>query len=242
MRKLLLTLALALVPGLLVAAPKGGNYMSVDVDPHDKQSLQRGAMLFANYCMACHEASLMRYNRIGQDLGLDDALVEQYLIFKPEVQVHDVMTNVMTESDAEQWFGAPAPDLTLYARRHGPDRVYTFLNGFFRDDGQPFGVNNIVVSGVSMPHVLQDLQGLPEPRYEERDGRMVVVGVEEATNGRLSPDEYRALTRDLTNFMDYMAEPVKAERERLGVRVLVFLFIFLIVAYLLKREYWKDVH
>lgn len=216
--------------------------MSVDVDPHDKQSLQRGAMLFANYCMACHEASLMRYNRIGQDLDLDEDLVQQYLIFNPESQVHDVMTNVMTEADAEQWFGAPAPDLSLYARRHGPDRLFTFLNSFYRDDAQPFGVNNTVVAGVSMPHVLQDLQGLPEPRYEERDGRMVVVGVEESANGRLSPAEYRATMRDLTNFLDYVAEPVKAERERLGVRVLIFLFIFMIVAYLLKREYWKDVH
>lgn len=242
MRKILLTLTLALLPGLLVTLPASSASASVDVDPHDKQSLQRGAMLFANYCMACHEASLMRYNRIGQDLGLDEDLVEQYLIFKPGTQVHDVMTNVMSQSDAEQWFGAPAPDLTLYARRHGPDRVYRFLTGFYRDDDQPFGVNNTVVSGVSMPHVLEVMQGLPEPRYEERDGRMVVVGVEEATNGKVSPAEFRGAMRDLTNFMDYMAEPVKAERERLGVRVLIFLFIFLIVTYLLKREYWKDVH
>ncbi len=242
MRKFLLTLTLALVPGLLVALPANSASASVDVDPHDKQSLQRGAMLFANYCMACHEASLMRYNRIGQDLGLDDELVERYLVFKPGAQAHDVMTNVMSQEDAEQWFGAPAPDLTLYARRHGPDRVYQILTGFYRDDDQPFGVNNTVVSGVSMPHVLQDLQGLAEPRYEERDGRMVVVGVEEANNGQLSPAEFSAAMRDVTNFMDYMAEPVKAERERLGVRVLIFLFIFLIVAYLLKREYWKDVH
>ncbi|MCC5810252.1 MAG: cytochrome c1 [Ectothiorhodospiraceae bacterium] len=244
MRKFLLTLTLALMPGLLLAAPSGGNYMSANVDPHDKQSLQRGAKLFANYCMACHEASLMRYQRIGQDLGLSDDLVEQFLIFTPDTQIHDVMTNAMTEEDAEQWFGAPAPDLTLYARRHGPDRLYTFLNGFYRDDNQRWGVNNTVVTGVSMPHVLQSLQGMPEPVYEESNGDRVLVGtdVPEEAAGSVSQAEYRAMMRDLTNFLDYVAEPVKAERERLGYRVLIFLFIFLVVAYLLKREYWKDVH
>lgn len=245
MRRVLLILMLALLPSwAALAAPAGGGYMSVDVDPFDKQSLQRGAKYFANYCMACHEASLMRYNRIGRDLGISDDLVEEYLIFKPGAEVQDLMTNAMSSEDAEDWFGATAPDLSLYARANGPERLYTFLNSYYRDDSQPWGVNNLVVSGVSMPHVLQDLQGLPEPVHDERNGSMVVTGValDEDSGGRLSPAEYRAVTRDITNFLAYVSEPTKAERQKLGIRVIIFLLVFFGVAYLLKREYWKDVH
>lgn len=243
MKKFLITCLLALLPVAAWAAPSGGPMMSADVDPHDKASLQRGAKLFANYCMACHEAELIRYNRIGRDLGLDDELVEQYLMFMPDAQLFDGMTNAMSNEDAQDWFGAPAPDLSLTARRHGADWVYTFLNSFYQDDSSSTGVNNLVLEGVSMPHVLQELQGLQQPVYEEVSGEEVITHLELSDNGGLmTPGEYRAATRDITNFLDYVAEPVKAERERLGVRVLIFLFLFLVVAYLLKREYWKDVH
>ncbi|MCP1673872.1 ubiquinol-cytochrome c reductase cytochrome c1 subunit [Natronocella acetinitrilica] len=245
MRRLILCMMLAIVPaGAINAAGPSGSYMSADVDPFDTESLQRGARHFVNYCMACHEAHMMRYNRIGRDLGISDEMLQEYLIFTPDTEVHDTMRNAMSSEDAEDWFGAAAPDLTLYARAQGADRLYTFLNSFYRDDNQPWGVNNLVVSGVSMPHVLQSLQGLPEPVYEERNGSMVVAGLElpSSAAGILSAAEYRAMTRDLTNFLDYVAEPVKAERQRLGFRVIIFLLIFFGVAYLLKREYWKDVH
>ena len=244
MKKYLLICLCILFPAHVWGAPAGGNMMDVDVDPFDKESLQRGAQLFANYCMACHEAHLIRYNRIGQDLGLDDELVEKYLIFKPGAQLFDGMTNAMTDEDAEEWFGAPAPDLSLTARRHGPRYIYTFLNAFYEDEDAPLGVNNLVISGTSMPHVLEELQGLPIAVREEIEGaeQITELKVDDDRAGLMSASEYRAATRDLTNFLDYVAEPIKAERRRLGVRVLIFLFFFLVVAYLLKREYWKDVH
>ena len=241
MRKLLLTLSLVLMPALAWSALD--DRMAVDVDPHDKNSLQRGAKLFANYCMACHEASLIRYNRIGQDLGLDDDLVEKYLIFKPETQIQETITNAMTEEDAESWFGVPVPDLSLTARRHGPDYIYTFLNRFYVDEDSTVGFENTVIGGTSMPHVLEALQGRQHPVYEERNGEDVLVGFElEEGTGAMSESEYRAATRDLTNFLDYVAEPVKAERQRMGVWVLLFFAVFTVLAYFLKKEYWKDVH
>ncbi|MEX0731525.1 MAG: cytochrome c1 [Aquisalimonadaceae bacterium] len=243
MKKFLLTCLLALMPVMAWPAPSGVQMMSADVDPHDKASLQRGAKLFANYCMACHEAKLIRYNRIGRDLGLDDEMLEKYLMFKPDAQLFDGMTNAMTDEDATDWFGASAPDLSLTARRNGPDWVYTFLNSYYADDTNSTGVNNLVLAGVSMPHVLQELQGLQTAVREEVDGQEVITRLAASENGGvMSAAEYRSATRDITNFLDYVAEPVKAERERLGIRVLIFLFLFLVVAYLLKREYWKDVH
>lgn len=244
MRKLILALLLLALPGLALAAPAASYFMSTTVDPHDKASLQRGANHFVNYCLSCHQAELMRYKRIADDLGIDEDLMMETLVRSPDAIIHDTMLNAMRVEDAEQWFGAPPPDLSLYVRRHGPDRLFSFLNGYYRDDSQTWGVNNVVVAGVSMPHVLEILQGLPEPVFEENNGSMSVVGVRmnDASPGLLSEEEYLQFTRDLTNFLDYVAEPVKAERERMGAFVIAFLLIFFVVAYLLKREYWKDVH
>ncbi|MCK8516275.1 cytochrome c1 [Methylonatrum kenyense] len=242
MKKYLMILTLVLVPAFAVGAAPVNGKLSADVDPHDKESLQRGAQAFANYCMACHQAELMRYNRVARDLGFSDEDVEEFLIFTPGTLAVDVMRNAMRQEDSQDWFGAPAPDLTMTARRHGPDWVYTFLNSFYKDENQPFGVNNLVISGVSMPHVLQELQGLPEPVYEDVDGQERLVGLELNQAGMMSPAEYRRFTRDLTNFMDYIAEPVKAERQRLGVYVIGFLLILLVLTYLLKKEFWRDVH
>lgn len=243
MRKILLALILVTLPAMAWAAGEGGDRLDPQVDPHDKNSLQRGAKLFANYCMACHEASMIRYSRIAQDLGLEEDLVEEYLIFKPETQIHETMTNAMSAEDAEQWFGVAVPDLSLTARRHGPDYIYTFLNRFYVDEQSPTGYNNAALEGTAMPHVLETLQGRQRPVYEEQDGEQVVVDyeVEEGT-GTMSTAEYRAATRDITNFLDYVAEPVKAERQNLGVWVLAFFAVFTVLAYFLKKEFWKDVH
>lgn len=244
MKKLAFAIALLVLPSLGLAAGKVSYHLSMDVDPHDQASLQRGANHFANYCLSCHQAELMRYKRVSDDLGIDEDLTMERLVRTPDAQIHSVMTNAMDSDDAQDWFGAAPPDLSLYVRRHGPDRLYSFLNGFYRDPSQTWGVNNMVLAGASMPHVLEALQGLPEPVIESRDGHDVVVGVQVPPQaaGLLSEEEYRQFTRDLVNFLDYVAEPVKAERERLGVKVIAFLAVFFVVAYLLKREYWKDVH
>ena len=242
-RTCVLALALLIAPALSWAAPSGLGDMDPEVDPHDKPSLQRGAKLFANYCMACHEASLIRYNRIGQDLGIDDDLLQKHLVFKPETQIQETMTNAMTTADAEEWFGVEAPDLSLTARRHGPEYIYTFLNRFYVDEDAVLGFNNTEIEGTAMPHVLEGLQGRQHPVYEEHNGEEVLVGFElEEGSGSMTEREYRQATRDITNFLDYVAEPVKAERQRLGKWVLLFFAVFTVLAYFLKKEYWKDVH
>jgi len=246
MKRIVFALLIWAVAGSASAAGPNGGLMSVDIDPTDRPSLQRGAQLFANYCMACHEAQFMRYGRVAADLGLSEELTQKYLMFT-DAQIGDTMLNAMDPTLAEEWFGITPPDLSLIARVRGSDWVYTFLNSFYRDDNAPLGVNNLVVEDLSMPHVLWPLQGLPEPRYEvvEVDGvaQQVMVGINTAeANGALSESEYRAATRDLVNFLAYVGEPIRADRERLGIGVLLFLAVFLLLAYLLKKEYWRDVH
>lgn len=244
MRKILLTLLLLAAPVAALAAD-GVPLMKAHVDVTDIPSLQRGAKLFVNYCAGCHSAKYMRFNRIAADLQLPEDLVEQYLIFTG-AKIGDTMTTAMSPQDAERWFGVAPPDLSLTARRRGADWVYTYLNSFYRDDSRPVGVNNLIFPDVGMPHVLWELQGMPMPVYGENsgpEGGLRVVGVRVPENGgRLSEREYREATRDLTNFLVYMSEPIKAYRQSLGVKVLVFLLVLLVLTVLLKREYWKDVH
>ena len=157
----------------------------------------------------------------------------------------DVIEAAMPKEDSAQWFGVAPPDLTLVARVRGVDWLYTYLQGFYDDPKRPWGVNNAVFPDVGMPHVLQPLQGrqvaLTKTEKVGAESRSRVVGLELVEPGELSPKEYKAVVADIVNFLDYVAEPIKLERRRLGVWVLCFVFIFTILAYLLKREYWKDV-
>jgi ubiquinol-cytochrome c reductase cytochrome c1 subunit len=153
------------------------------------------------------------------------------------------MTTAMNPQDGVRWFGVAPPDLTLTARRRGADWVYTYLNSFYRDDSRPIGVNNLVFPDVGMPHVLWDLQGIPTPVYADNGQELHIVGIRvPEKGGQMTPREYLEATRDLTNFLAYMSEPIKAYRQSLGIKVLWFLFVFLVLAVLLKREYWKDIH
>jgi ubiquinol-cytochrome c reductase cytochrome c1 subunit len=247
MKKIVLALLMLIAPGLASAAAPAGDLMSARIDPTDLPSLQRGASTFANYCMGCHSAQYQRYGRLMQDLGLSQDLVEKYLIFT-DAQIGDTMVTAMNPSLATDWFGTAPPDLTLTVRVRGADWVYTFLNSFYRDESAAVGVNNLIFPDLSMPHALWELQGLAEPVYEEAhaggdDARLVIAGARVPEGaGLLSEAGYQQTTRDLVNFMAYIAEPVRAERQRLGVRVMLFLLVFLVLAYLLKKEYWRDVH
>jgi len=149
-------------------------------------------------------------------------------------------------ADATDWFGKQPPDLTLMARERGVDYIYSYLKSFYIDKTRPFGVNNMYLSGTAMPHVLSSLQGLQKPVYkneqEHGSAKMVLVGVEAMTPGAMKPEEYDQFVRDIANFLDYAAEPIKATRETMGVFVMLFLLVFFVFAYLLKKEYWKDVH
>lgn len=234
-----------LAPVWVLAAGGNVHLDKAKIDPGNIQSLQRGARLFVNYCLSCHSAELMRYERIGKDLGIEEKLVTENLIFtggKPG----DLMTVATADADTLEWFGTVPPDLTVIARSHGVDWLYTYMRSFYRDKSKIIGVNNLVFPDVGMPHVLWELQGWQEPvitTLKDDEGHETKsVTLELVEPGLLTPKEYDHAVRDLVNFLDYIGEPAKHERKSLGVKVILFLLLFLVVAYMMKREYWKDVH
>lgn len=236
----------AMLPSLAMAAGANVPLDKANNDLSDQASLQNGAKLFMNYCFGCHSAQYQRYERVGRDIGIPLDLLKDNLIFDSEAKVGDLMENAIPDKSAAKWFGAPPPDLTLVARVRGTDWLYTYLRAFYEDPSRPFGVNNFVFPSVGMPHVLEELQGIPKPVYETHvvDGKEVtkVVGVEADGSGELNREEYDNAVRDLVNFLEYSGDPVKLERHALGWWVMGFLIIFTIVVVLLKKEYWRDVH
>lgn len=207
----------------------------------DQASLQRGAKLYVNYCQSCHAMRYVRFKTLAKDIGIVDEkgevleeIVKTNLNFISD-SIHDSMNNGMLPKDGQQWFGVPPPDLTLETRVRGTDWVYTYLKSFYVDPSRPWGVNNTVFPSVAMPHVLLELQG--EQLINPKTHQLTL-----AKPGTLSVQEYDQTVTDLVNFLDYSAEPIKLKRQKIGIGVMIFLVIFLVFAYLLKREYWKDVH
>ena len=240
----LLTAAL-LLPMASMGATSGFALESANNDVSNTASLQRGAAYYVNYCLGCHSAQYVRYNRLAQDLGLSEDQVVNNLMVTGE-RPFDTMNTAMPQRDSESWFGQPPPDLSLIARARSTDYLYTFLRSFYVDEGSPLGTNNMALSNPAMPNVLWELQGLQSAVYREEeraDGtvREVFDGFEIVQPGRLSPDEFDRVARDIVNFLDYIGEPVQLQRQSLGLRVIGFLLIFLLFAWLLKREIWKDV-
>ncbi|MGQ0525524.1 MAG: cytochrome c1 [Betaproteobacteria bacterium] len=240
----------ALMTPVVAAAAENVKLDRAPIDGNDLVSLQRGAHTFINYCLGCHSAGYMRYNRL-QDLGLNDQQIRDNLIFTG-VKVGDLMKTAMTPKDGKEWFGAAPPDLTVIARSRsshagsGADWLYTYMRGFYRDPSRPTGWNNVVYPNVAMPHVLYGLQGEQVLRservmrpegYPEDVQRLVLE-----KKGELSPPEYDRLVADLVNYLDYMAEPAATARRSIGIYVLLFLGLFWVLAYALKKEFWKDVH
>jgi len=220
-----------------------------DIDPGNIASLQRGAGNFMNYCAGCHSARYVRYSTIGRYLGLSDQQLVDNLMFNAQ-KTFETINAAMPAADAERWFGVAPPDLSLMARAKGADHVYSFLKGFYVEEGSPTGVNNTVLAGTSMPHVLWELQGLQKAKFSEHtetnaDGNSSTSvhfeGFEPITEGTLSAEEYDEFVRDTVNFLAHIAEPMRADRRKLGVWVLMFLLVFLVIAIALKKEIWKDV-
>lgn len=232
MKKLLLVIC-ALVPFFALAAGPSISLDKANNDLTDKESLKNGFKTYINYCLGCHQLQYQRYNRTFTDLGIEEADGLENYMYTGE-KVGDHITNTMPAKEAAKWFGTAPPDLTLEARLRNPDWIYTYLRSFYMDDKRPFGVNNTVFKDVGMPHVLQDLQGVSSL---DEHGK-----VTPAMGGSLTTEEYDVVVRDLTNFLEYVGEPSKLERESMGYNVLIFLFIFFILSYFLKREFWKDVH
>lgn len=248
-----------------------GNYLSEDgltkgecdkayVDATDKPSLQRGAQIYMNYCLGCHSLKYARYKKVSEDLEIPLDMFKDNLIFGDQ-KMGDLIQVGMDPKEAKEWFGNTPPDLTLEAGLRGPDWVYTYLKSFYIDESRPLGVNNKVYENVGMPHVLVDLQGTPqsvcrqvsfvaenggirqdpltgERLTQEQCGFLEV----EAGTGQLNPEEFDEAMLDLTNFLAYMTDPMKTERESIGTYTLLYLFIFTMLSYLLYREFKKDLH
>ncbi|CAJ0725942.1 MAG: cytochrome c1 [Ralstonia sp.] len=246
MKKLLAIFALA---GLVFAAPVMANEGGVPLDPAPNQSsdtsaLQRGAKLFVNYCLNCHGASAMRYNRL-RDIGLTEEQIKQNLLFTSD-KVGDTMHIAMDREDAKKWFGAVPPDLSVIARARGSDWLYTYLRTFYRDDTRPTGWNNLVFDKVGMPHVLWELQGQQVPKYaevksEHGEAEKKLVGLEISVPGKMNKVEFDQAVADLVSYLDWMAEPAGNLRKRLGVWVLLFIGVFFVLAWRLNAAYWKDI-
>jgi len=214
-------------------------------DVADIASLQRGAKNYVNYCLGCHSMQYVRFNRLGEDLGLTDEQLQSNLMFTAD-KTQEPMSIAMPPKSAEAWFGQTPPDLSLISRSKGTDYLYNFLRGFYIDESKATGVNNLVLQGASMPHVLWELQGMRRAIFDEVEvsagqTRMEFSGFEQVTKGKLNEAEYDQFVRDLVNFLDYAGSPEQLERTHLGIWVIIFLLVFLLFAYLLKVEYWKDV-
>jgi ubiquinol-cytochrome c reductase cytochrome c1 subunit len=245
MRTKLLALIAATIPLSALAAGGGGHLEHANNDVTNTASLQRGAANFVNYCLGCHSAQYVRYNRLAADLGLTEEQLVENLMFTGD-RPHDTMRSAMNADDAKRWFGVQPPDLTLIARSRGTDYVYTFLRSFYLDPAKATGVNNLALPGTAMPHVLWTLQGYQEAVWE---GEMDEQGVAQkhfkefnlASPGSMTAEEFDEFVRDTVNFLEYIAEPAQMQRRSLGFPVIAFLIVFTLIAWALKKEFWKDV-
>ncbi len=213
---------------------------------NNNASLQNGAKIFVNYCLGCHSAVSLRYNRL-RDIGLSDQQIKDNLILGDQ-KVGDLMTIAMSPKDAKAWFGKVPPDLSVEARARGTDWLYTYFRTYYKDEDSPTGWNNLVYPNVGMPHVLWELQGARIAKFENvKDAHdpskttKVFKGFEQVSPGSMKPQEYDDNIADLVSFMSWMAEPTQLQRKRIGVVVLLFLAIFTLIAWRLNKAYWKDI-
>ncbi len=239
--------SLAASPGF---AAGGAELQKADIDPAQIPSLQRGARNFMNYCSGCHSAQYVRFNTIGSYLELSEEQLVDNLMFNADKSFETIRA-AMPAEDAERWYGVAPPDLSLMARSKGADYIYTFLKSFYVQEDSPTGVDNIVMPATSMPHVLWGLQGyqkaiFSEHKEEDDKGNVTTTvhfeGFEEVSAGTLDADDYDEFVRDTVNFLAYISEPIRAERRKIGTWVIMYLLVFLIIAYMLKKQIWKDVH
>ena len=251
MKKLLLSFiaALALVGG---AAHAAGGGLPLDKAPNKTNglgALQNGAKLFVNYCVGCHSAAFMRYNRLT-DIGLTEAQIKDNLMFTT-AKIGDTMKATINPAEAKAWLGANPPDLTVIARSRaglggtGSDYLYTFLRTFYRDDTKATGWNNLAFPNVGMPHALWQVQGDRRPLFDEVESHgqksQVFKGWEQVSQGSMTPLQYDQAIGDLVGYMQWMGEPAQNTRVRIGVWVLIFLAFTTVLAWKLNAAFWKDV-
>ncbi len=232
------------VASVTASAAGGAGVEHSGANINDVASLQRGAKYFVNYCLSCHTLSYVRYNRVAEDLQLSEEAVMENLVFS-DAKFGETMSIAMDPEQAKAWFGKTPPDLSLSGRSRGADWLYSYLLGFYKDENG--GWNNTLLPNASMPHVLWTLQGIQTPIYRQDTDENgytheVIDHFELTTPGTESPEEFKQTARDIAAFLDYAGEPAKLKRKSVGVWVILFLVFFTSIAYLLKAEYWRDVH
>ncbi len=246
--------ALALLLGAAGSAANEGEHAGWQRESNNVvanlPSLQRGARNFMAYCSGCHSLKYMRYSRVAEDLKISDDLRDSLLV-KPGDKFSDYIKTSMPAADAQEWFGKPPPDLSLVARSRGTDWLFNFLTTFYADPASlQTGVNNLQLPGTAMPHVLASVQGVPtavwsDVEHKGEDGKPVVSRefktFEPGVAGTLTSGQYDEFARDIVNFLDYASDPSQLERQGLGLWVVLFLLMFTGIAFMLKKEYWKDV-
>jgi len=251
MKRILIIALVAIAPIWASAneAPAAGGH-AFEANPSNTASLQRGAKWYVNYCSGCHSMQYVRYQSLIDALGVSEEQVERNLMFAADA-AHEVMRAAMPADRSERWFGRTPPDLSLIARARGASYLYAYLTGFYLDDTRTMGVNNLALPGASMPHALWELEGFKRAvfRTDEvvaEDGTVALREVfdhfEPVTHGDMSDEEFHQAVGDVVNFLVWAGEPMQLERQRLGVYVILFLLVFLLLAVLLKKEYWRDVH
>ena len=249
-----LLLVMLSMPVAVLASGGGEQMLKAHNDLNNQGSLQRGAKYFVNYCMGCHSAKYVRYSRVGQDLDISEDDLVNNLMFNANKPFETMMSS-MKDADALRWFGAPPPDLSLIGRSRNPDWLYTYLKSFYKDEKRPLGSNNMLLPGASMPNVFWELQGEQTPIYtdievegEDENGNKIMRKAKSfshfasVTEGTLNEEEFDGVIRDTVNFLDYIGEPVKIKRKKMGVWVIFYLLILFGFTYFLKKEIWKDVH
>ena len=243
MKKFLISLILALSSSWVLAAGGGETLEQSGADLNDKASLQRGAKLFVNYCMGCHSLKYMRYSRVATDLNLSEEEVQLWLNFTG-AKFGEPMVSAMKPEDAATWVGALPPDLSLTARVRpgGADWIFTYLKSFYADPARPLGWNNKLFPNASMPNPLWELQGVQVAEMgKDANGQPMVEHLQMSSPGTLSAEEYDRVARDLSNFLEYAAEPAALKRQAIGAYVVLFLAFLTFMAWMLKSEYWRDV-
>ncbi len=239
--KLKIIKTLLLLFPLYVYASEDIDLESADIDISDFKAIEKGAEHYVTYCLGCHSVKYMRYKKIAMDLGLDENKVLKNIA--PEgAKIYDKMNTAMDKHDSKRWFGRTPPDLSLIARSRGEDWLFTYLKSFYTDETKPLGVNNLIFKDVGMPNMLWQLQGIQIPIIENDDGEEIITELRISESGEMSPERFDEMLRELVSFLVYVGEPVQLERVKMGKYVLFYLFIFTVIAYLLKKEYWKDVH
>ena len=230
--KRIIILILLLIQSSFVLASEEIHLEKAPIDLSDQPSLQKGARTFINYCLNCHSAKYMRYNKL-LDIGLSKKDIKENLLFTGK-KIGDPMEISMPVAESKKWFGATPPDLSVVARSRGSNWIYSYMKGFYRDSSREIGWNNVVYVNSSMPHILWELQG--EQELDKDTGKLNII-----KPGKLNQKEYDAVITDLTNFITYMSEPGQLKRKKIGLYVVGFLLLLLVLTIKLKKEFWKDI-